>query len=219
MYRTGDLVRYRKDGTLDFFGRLDHQVKLRGYRIELGEIEAVMRQCVGILDAVTVLREDGADKRLVGYLVYEGDEPPAAAKVRGQLHDALPEYMLPSALVFLKELPRLPNGKLDRSALPAPEQSAVGNGPEFVAPDNDLQQVVASAFGKILKLDRVGLDHNFFDLGANSLLLVRIHVELNRSIEPGIPLISFFQYPTVRALARFIESSGQTLALQGASYR
>jgi amino acid adenylation domain-containing protein len=219
MYRTGDLVRYRQEGTLDFFGRLDHQVKLRGYRIELGEIEAVMRGCEGILDAVTVLRADGADKRLVGYLAYEGDELPETAEVRSRLRDALPEYMVPSALVFLKELPRLPNGKLDRSALPAPEQSAAANAEAFAAPDTDMQQAVAAAFGKILKIERMGVDSNFFDLGANSLLMVRVHVELNRRIEPGIPLISFFQYPTVRSLARFLESSGQTLALQGAGYR
>ena len=214
MYRTGDLVRYRKDGTLDFFGRLDHQVKLRGFRIELGEIEAVMRKCDGILDAVTVLRGDGAGKHLVGYLAYEGDEPPSAPSVRDHLRKSLPEYMVPSALVFLKELPRLPNGKLDRSSLPAPGQTATDNEQNFVAPDTDLQHAVAAAFSKILKVERVGLDNNFFDLGANSLLIVRVHVELNRHIEPGIPLISFFQYPTVRSLTRYIESSGQTLSLQ-----
>jgi amino acid adenylation domain-containing protein len=216
MYRTGDLVRSRQDGTLDFFGRLDHQVKLRGYRIELGEIEALMRECAGIADAVTVLREDGADKRLVGYLTYDGAEPPMPAEVRGRLREALPEYMVPSALVFLKELPRLPNGKLDRSALPSPESSTVENEQAFVAPDTDVQEAVAAAFGKVLETDRIGVDSNFFDLGANSLSLVRVHVELNRHIEPGIPLLRFFQYPTVRLLARFMESSGQTLSLQSA---
>jgi len=174
-----------------------------------------MRGCAGVLDAVTVLREDEADKRLVGYLAYEGDEPPTAA-VRSQLRDALPEYMVPSALVFLKQLPRLPNGKLDRSALPSPEGVTADREQAFVAPDTDVQQAVASAFSTVLKADRIGIDSNFFDLGANSLLLVRVHVELNRRIEPGIPLIRFFQYPTVRALARFIETSGHTLSLQGA---
>ena len=212
MYRTGDLVRYRHDGTLDFFGRLDHQVKLRGYRIELGEIEAVMRGCEGILDAVTVLREDGADKRLVGYLTYEGDGPPAASEIRSKLRDTLPEYMVPSALVFLQELPRLPNGKLNRSALPSPEPSTASSDAAFVAPDTDVQQAVASAFSKILETEKIGVDSNFFDLGANSLLIVRVHAELNRRIDPGIPLIRFFQFPTVRTLARAIETSGQTLS-------
>ncbi len=124
LYRTGDLVRYRPDGTLDFFGRMDHQVKFRGFRIELGEIENALRQCPGVLDAVTLLREDNGDKRLVGYLVCADGETPSASAVREHLRATLTEYMIPGAFVFLKEFPRLPNGKLDRAALPAPERAA-----------------------------------------------------------------------------------------------
>ncbi len=206
MYRTGDLVRYRGDGTLDFFGRLDHQVKLRGFRIELGEIEAAMRTCAGVLDAVTLLREDAAEKYLVGYLTVQTIEPPALAAVREHLRATLPEYMVPSVFVFLKDFPRLPNGKLDRSRLPAPDKMDGASEP-FVAPDTDMQRTVAAAFRKVLKIDHVGLDNNFFDMGANSLLIVKVHAELNRHLEASIPLITFFQYPTVRALARFIEAA------------
>ena len=115
LYRTGDLVRYRPDGTLDFLGRMDHQVKLRGFRIELGEIENALRNCHGVADAVTLLREDNGEKRLVAYLLCAEGEPPALASVRDHLRAVLPGYMIPSAFVSLQEFPRLPNGKLNRS--------------------------------------------------------------------------------------------------------
>ncbi len=209
LYRTGDLVRYRPDGTLDFFGRMDHQVKLRGFRIELGEIENELRNCPGILDAVTVLREEQGDKLLVGYLACGDGEPPAVSVVRDHLRETLPEYMVPAAFVFLAEFPRLPNGKLDRGALPHPER-ATGEGKlDFVAPAPGLQQTVAQVFRSVLLIEQVGLDDNFFDLGAHSLQIVKAHGDLNQQIEPKIPLISFFQYPTVRALTRFIEEFSQ----------
>jgi amino acid adenylation domain-containing protein len=204
LYRTGDLVRYRSDGTLDFLGRMDHQIKLRGFRIELGEIESALRNCPGVVDAVTVLRQDSEDKHLVAYLISAG-EPPSIASVRDYLRTTLPDYMVPAAFVFLKEFPRLPNGKLDRDTLPAPERSANADGVDFVAPATTLQQTIADVFRHVLDVEQVGVDHNFFDLGAHSLQIVRAQEELNRRIDRKVPLISFFQYPTIRMLANFIE--------------
>jgi amino acid adenylation domain-containing protein len=212
MYRTGDLVRYRSDGTLDFYGRLDHQVKLRGFRIELGEIENTLRNCDGVQDAVTLVREEGGEKRLVAYVIYAGDEPPSHFPLRDRLRESLPEYMVPAAFLFLKEFPRLPNGKLDRSALPAPEVSASEGRDALHAPATGLQQTVAQVFRNVLAIERVGLDDNFFDLGAHSLQMVKAHADLNQRIERPISLISFFQYPNVRALSAFIEQSGENVS-------
>ena len=205
LYRTGDRVRYRPDGTLDFFGRMDDQVKLRGFRIELGEIESSLRNCPGVRDAVTLLREENEDKRLAAYLVFAEGEAPSVASVLDHLRETLPEYMIPADFVFLKELPRLPNGKLDRAALPVPERSVGDSKLIFAAPATVLQQTVATVFRNVLSIDQVGVDDNFFDLGAHSLQIVKVHAELNQQIDPKIPLISFFQYPTVRALSKFIE--------------
>jgi amino acid adenylation domain-containing protein len=215
LYRTGDLVRYRPDGTLDFFGRIDHQVKLRGFRIELAEIESALRSFPGVLDTVTILRDDQGDKRLVGYVVTQ-DEPPSVAALRDHLRETLPEYMVPTAFVVLKELPRMPNGKLDRAALPAPEQLAGERSSSFIAPATSLQQTVANVFRSVLRIEQVGLDDNFFDLGAHSLQIVKIHSELNQNIDPKIPLISFFQYPTIRALTKFVEEFSQSEACTAA---
>jgi amino acid adenylation domain-containing protein len=205
LYRTGDLVRYRSDGTLDFLGRMDHQVKLRGFRIELGEIESALRALPGIVDAVVLLREDNADKRLVGYLVTADTTAPSADRVLDYLRAKLPSYMVPSAFVFLAEFPRLPNGKLSRAALPAPERAMGSDWLDTEAPVTTLQETIAAVLRNVLDIEQVGVDTNFFDLGAHSLQIVRAHEELNRQIESKISLISFFQYPTVRALARFIE--------------
>jgi amino acid adenylation domain-containing protein len=214
LYRTGDLVRYRPDGTLDFLGRMDHQVKLRGFRIELGEIENALRNCHGVADAVTLLREDNGEKRLVAYLLWDEGEPPALASVRDHLRAVLPGYMIPSAFVPLQAFPRLPNGKLNRVALPAPERSVETDKHDFEAPVTSLQQTIAEVFRNVLDTDQVGVDNNFFDLGAHSLQIVRAHDELNRRIDPKIPLISFFQYPTIRMLASFIEQQSQAEACE-----
>jgi amino acid adenylation domain-containing protein len=217
LYRTGDLVRYRGDGTLDFLGRVDHQVKLRGFRIELGEIENALRSHPSIADSVTQLREVGGDKRLVAYVVVNQNATPAESDLRDHLRAVLPEYMVPASFVFLSEFPRLPNGKLDRAALPAPDRSDYESKREFVAPAKGLQQNIAAAFRNVLQVEKVGLDDNFFDLGAHSLQIVKVHADLHQSIETKVPLISFFQYPTIRALAGFIEQQSGNEALASAA--
>lgn len=203
MYRTGDLVRYRDDGTLDFYGRADFQVKLRGFRIELGEIDNALARIEGVISAVTLLDEGEGDKRLVAYIESQS-EALTQSSIRERLRESLPEYMVPSAFVFLKKLPRLPNGKLDRSSLPKPEMSKRDDG-SFVAPGSGTQQIIARVFQEVLQLDRVGVDENFFDLGAHSLQMVRVRALLNQQIEKPISLVSLFQYPNVRVLSNFID--------------
>lgn len=213
MYRTGDLVRYRADGTLDFYGRADYQVKLRGFRIELGEIDNVLRQWDSATDAVTLLREDDGEKRLVAYL-ETSESTPSSAALRDRLRETLPDYMIPAAFVFLPKLPRLPNGKLDRSSLPKPEAAKREDG-AFTAPAAGTQQIVARVFQEVLQLDRVGAEENFFDLGAHSLQMVHVHALLNQRVNKPIPLVALFQYPNVRVLSAFIERSGVEAAASG----
>jgi amino acid adenylation domain-containing protein len=213
MYRTGDLVRYRSDGTLDFYGRADYQVKLRGFRIELGEIDNALRQLDAVTDAVTLLREDDGEKRLVAYIEYAG-EAPSSTVLREGIREKLPDYMIPAAFVFLEKLPRLPNGKLDRSSLPKPEM-VKREEEAFAAPAAGTQQVVAQALQEVLQVDRVGADENFFDLGAHSLQMVRVHAALNQRLDKPIPLVALFQYPNVRTLSSYIERTGAEVAASG----
>ncbi|MCP5339967.1 MAG: amino acid adenylation domain-containing protein [Sinobacteraceae bacterium] len=203
VYRTGDLVRWLADGRLEFIGRRDHQVKLRGFRIELGEIEAVLATLPGVKETVVQVREDTpGDQRLVAYIVtVDGSESDVEA-VRASLRSHLPEYMVPNQFVMLAALPLTPNGKVDRKALPVPADSAM-----TVEPDVDealmtpLQRKVASIWKQILRVDRVGLSTNFFDIGGHSLLLVRLHMALQRAFGRDLPLIELFQHTTVAAQA------------------
>lgn len=202
LYRTGDLARLCADGTVEFLGRIDHQVKVRGYRIETGEIEALLKH-PAVQDARVVLREDTpGDKRLVAYLVMPGD--PAAQTVaevietlRAQLRASVPDYMLPAAFVAIPTLPLNPNGKLDRFALPAP--SAVRDMPagQRRLPRNALEASIASAWSEVLGLEVIGIDENFFELGGDSFKAVRAV----RSIGRGVSVMDLFRHPTIAALA------------------
>jgi len=178
LYRTGDLGRLSRDGELEYVGRKDHQVKVRGYRIETGEVEAALRELEWVREAVVVVREEVAgDQRLVGYLVGEsgGEEElrERERELRVQLRGRLPEYMVPSAYVWLAELPLTPNGKVDRRGLPAPEQvqSAAA---EYVGPRNELEERLAGIWRELLRVERVGVTDNFFELGGHSLLATQV---------------------------------------------
>ena len=161
MYRTGDLARWSNDGTLEFLGRGDQQIKLRGFRIELGEIEAALKSQPGIAHAAVIVREDGASgKELVAYLVPSGEELPDPSTLRRDLGARLPDYMVPSAFVSLPALPLTPNGKLDRRALPAPERQKES----YRAPRTPEEEMLCGIFADVLSLDRVGVDDNFFAL-------------------------------------------------------
>ncbi len=206
MYRTGDLVRYRTDGVIDFLGRVDHQVKVRGHRIELGEIEAALMQHSDIRQAVVVLRTDNPeDPQLAAYLVPAAAEVPAPNALRDFLKQKLPEHMVPAVYVSLEQMPMTPNGKIDRKALPAPQGSRVKGEGEFVAPKGSVEQSLAQIWKDILHVEQIGVDDNFFDFGGHSLQVVQVQNRLRETLGIDVPVLKLFQFPTIRALAKFID--------------
>ncbi|RST05416.1 amino acid adenylation domain-containing protein [Streptomyces sp. WAC07149] len=213
LYRTGDLARVMPDGDLDFVSRVDHQVKLRGYRIEPGEIETALTSDAAVAEAVALVREDApGDRRLVAYLVPAPGADAAAlapARLRGLLGARLPEYMVPSAFVTLGALPLTANGKLDRTALPAPERAATAVG-EHVAPRDEDERAVARVWSEVLGLERVGVHDNFFDLGGDSLRAVAL-VGALREAGRRVAVRDVFEHRTVARLCRALreeESAG-----------
>lgn len=208
LYKTGDLARHRSDGTLDFLGRSDHQIKLRGFRIELGEIEAQLARHPSIRECVVVAREDTpGDLRLVAYCVAKGSAP-ATEDLRQPLRDALPEFMVPSAFVILPELPLTPNGKVDRKLLPAPDKVKAGEQREYVAPASELEETIAAVWREVLRLESVGASDNFFDLGGHSLLVVQVHRGLRDRLDQPLSLTDLYRFPTIGSLAAHLSSGG-----------
>ncbi|HKG94775.1 MAG TPA: amino acid adenylation domain-containing protein [Gemmatimonadaceae bacterium] len=208
LYRTGDLVKYAVDGTVEFLGRVDHQVKIRGHRIELGEIEAALKAQPGVHETVVVAREDVAgDKRLVGYVtaVPGGEVTLDGAELRNVLRSSLPEYMVPSHVVVLETMPRTPNGKTDRKGLPSPDQvagaSSAAEAAAYVPPGNDLEQQIAAIWQEVLHAPQVGMQDNFFDLGGHSMLVVKVSVKLKAALGRNVAITDLFRFPTVRSLA------------------
>ncbi len=204
LYKTGDKVRYLPDGNIEFLGRLDQQVKLRGYRIELGEIEAALMQHAAIHNAVVVLREDSpGHKRLAAYVTAEADLPDTC-ELRAFLKQHLPDYMLPSAFVALKQFPLTPNGKVDRNALPAPEQSELEHIGDYVAPRSPVEEILAGLWAEVLNLKRVGIHDNFFEQGGDSLLAVQLVARVEELFNKRIPIEEVFKHPTVIGQALFL---------------
>ncbi|MDQ1592163.1 MAG: hypothetical protein QOG71_2790 [Pyrinomonadaceae bacterium] len=212
LYRTGDLARYRPDGEIEYLGRVDHQVKLRGFRIELGEIEAALVKYAGVREAVVVVREDAAgDKRLVAYLAAQPDDAPSVKGVRDYLKEKLPHYMIPSVYVMLAALPLTPNGKVNRAALPEPAEARPELAASYVVPRTQAEEAVAAVWQEILRVEHVGVNDNFFDLGGHSLLMVQAHAKLRESFErPELSVIDLFKYPTVSALAKFLSREDES---------
>jgi amino acid adenylation domain-containing protein len=201
LYRTGDIVRYRPDGALEFVGRGDHQVKVRGFRIELGEIETVLTQHPAVAEAVVVAREDRpGDRYLAAYLRSAGPVP-AVSELRGFLKGRLPDYMVPSTFTSLEEFPLTPNGKVDRRRLPEPDDRRTVSRAPFLAPRGRVEDAIAAAWRDVLRLDQVGVDDNFFDLGGHSLLLVQVQAKLRSVLGREIAIVEMFQYPTIRTMA------------------
>jgi non-ribosomal peptide synthetase component F len=209
MYRTGDLARWRDDGVVEFLGRADNQVKILGHRIEPGEIETVLGTHGRIKQSCVVPNTDeNGSKRLVAYYVPAGSEV-KAAELRAFLTERLPQYMIPALLVPVSALPLTPNGKIDRAAFPAPcaavqPQSAVETA------TTQLERTIVGIWSQQLGSEQVRLDDNFFDLGGNSLSLVRIHMSLRKALQVEIPMTVLFEFTTVRSLARYF--SGQVSA-------
>lgn len=205
MYRTGDLVRRLSDGPIEFLGRLDHQVKLRGFRIELGEIETGLARYPGVREAVVIVREDvPGDKRLVAYITTDQQALTVTA-VREFLTGKLPNYMLPSTVVRLDAMPITPNGKIDRKALPAPESGRSAREKEFVPPHTDQEKTLAAIWAEVLRLERVGVHDNLFELGADSLHIFQIAARANKA---GIRIApaQFLKYRTITSLLTQLEN-------------
>jgi amino acid adenylation domain-containing protein len=203
LYRTGDTVRRNTEGLIEFLGRADHQIKLRGFRIELDEIEAAIRSIAKPRQCAVVARKSpSGEPMIVGYLVdcEMNDE-----SLRPALHARLPEYMLPVAFVAMEELPVLPNGKLDRQALPEPRQSATMR--QLVNPRSETEEMVCSAFIDALKRDAISVTDNFFDLGGHSLMAGRIMSRLRTQTGLALPLRTLFEHPTIAELASAIDAS------------
>jgi amino acid adenylation domain-containing protein len=212
LYRTGDLARYLSDGNIEYLGRNDEQVKVRGYRIELGEIEAALAQHEAVRETVVLAREDTpGDRRLVAYVVHAQEEAPHSQELRSYLKERLPEYMVPALFVPLKELPLTPNGKIDRRALSEPgfERPDLEN--TYVAPRTDLEEVLAAVWAEVLKIERVGVHDNFFDLGGDSIRSVRV-VALAKARGVEFTVQQIFRAQTVAELAQEILTGGSETA-------
>jgi amino acid adenylation domain-containing protein len=206
LYRTGDLVRYGEDGSLEFGGRLDYQVKVRGFRIELGEVEAALLRHETVRAVVVDAREvREGEQRLVAYVVGSQKQMPTASEWRTFLIQVLPEYMIPSLFISLAELPLLPNGKVNRAALPAPDASRPELRREYVAPENPTQARLVELYMNVLALDKVGIHDDFFELGGDSILATRLVSRVRRTYEIELPLRELFWKPTVFELAEVIE--------------
>ncbi|HEX8191018.1 MAG TPA: non-ribosomal peptide synthase/polyketide synthase [Pyrinomonadaceae bacterium] len=202
MYRSGDGARFRGDGTLDFLGRLDDQVKVRGYRVELGEVEAALRRHTSVREAAAALRKGtGGDVALVAYVVGEDGAAPDSATLRAFLKDKLPEYMIPSAFVALDALPLTSNGKVNRRALPAPERAGQPAGDAYVAPRTQAEATVAAVWEEVLGVGRVGVHDNFFDLGGHSLLATHLVHKAGTRFGVNLFLRDLFRAPTVAEFA------------------
>ena len=206
LYRSGDRARWLGDGNLEFYGRVDYQAKIRGYRVELEEIESVLQEQAGVQQAVVVVRaEGGGEKRLVGYVVAE----PAAAsasQLRTYLRSKLPEYMVPSAWVFLQQFPLTPNGKVDRHALPAPEGRRPRLAEPYMAPRTAIERLLSGIWQEVLQVAPVGIHDNFFDLGGESLLATQVVSRVRRSLCTDVNVRTLFETPTIAQLAEKVES-------------
>jgi amino acid adenylation domain-containing protein len=202
LYRTGDVARYQAGGVIEFLGRMDQQVKVRGYRIELGEIEAILAQHSNVRDAAVVALDDKAGrKRLVAYVVSDGDRDETTKEIREYLQERLPEYMTPSAFVVMKALPLTQNGKINRQELPAPDLST---GAEFVEPGSPIEELLADLFAEVLEVERVGVTDDFFALGGHSLLATQLIAKLHQIMPINLPLRRIFEAPTVRGLSEIV---------------
>jgi amino acid adenylation domain-containing protein len=207
LYRTGDRGRWRNDGLLEHLGRIDSQVKVRGYRIELGEIEAACKAVEGVAESVVAAREDRpGDVRLVAYLRLVPGAAVNDDTLRNHLAGRLPDYMLPQHVVRLDAIPRLPNGKIDRRQLPAPDMTQVAKA-EHVRPRNETEAVLLAAMESVLSLPGLGVHDDFFALGGHSLLAARLTSQLNRELQLNLPLRTLFESPTAEKLALAVEQA------------
>ena len=212
IYRTGDLARYLPDGNIDYLGRRDTQVKIRGNRVEIGEIEVLINQLNNIQQAVVVAREDvPGSKRLVAYMI-SGNDRPDTDYVRKSIEKQLPDFMHPSAYVWVKEFPKTTSGKVDRKALPKPDLKRPELSVLYKAPATPIEKNITGVWMELLLLDKIGTDDNFFELGGNSLLALKTVAELKHKFNYEVPITKLYQFPTISGLLNLITGTNQAPA-------
>jgi len=206
LYKTGDLVRYRADGNIEFLGRVDNQIKIRGFRVELEEIEQALRQHASVGDCVVVLRESrDSDKRLVAYVVMGEQSATAIRDLRNFLKAKLPSYMVPAAFELIDALPLMPNGKINRRALPEPRNHTETD-ESFVPPRTPVEELLADIWREVLKLEQIGIQDNFFDVGGHSLLAARVVSKVRAVLDIEFGMVDVFQAPTIESLAELLQA-------------
>jgi len=208
LYRTGDLVRYLPDGNLEFIERIDQQIKIRGFRIELGEIESVIKDLPLIKDVTVVAKLSGTENRILAYIILDNAAKFDENEMKLNLKNKLPDYMVPTALIPLDEFPLTTNGKIDRKALPDPEQGQTGQ--TFVKPGSDLERKLASIWQEVLQVDQIGVNDSFFDLGGHSLGIVQVQGKIKEVFERDLNVVDMFKYPTIASLAKFLSDKGSS---------
>ncbi|MEH2068925.1 MAG: amino acid adenylation domain-containing protein [Nostoc sp.] len=219
LYKTGDLVRYLPNGNIEYLGRIDNQVKIRGFRIELGEIETALSQHGNVqTSCVIACEETPGNKRLVAYVVPQKDVTLIMGELRQFLADKLPGYMLPTAFIILESLPLTPNGKVDRHALPKPDLQQELS--DYVMPNTEVERIIAGIWQKALVIEKVGIYNNFFELGGNSLLLVKINQQLQEELRLELSMVDMFNYPNIHSLSQYLNTKYHKLnAIKQSNFR
>jgi amino acid adenylation domain-containing protein len=218
LYKTGDLARYLPTGDIEYLGRIDNQVKIRGFRIELGEIEAAIVQNLPVREATVIVREDEpGDLRLVAYLVPATSAALDIAKIRQSLKQQLPDYMVPAAFVSVAAMPLTANGKLDRQALPMPDATSLGVATSVVSADTEIEAGLTEIWREILRLERVGVEDNFFDLGGNSLLGLKVIASIQTRWQVKVSPVRLYQYFNIRSMAAYLTELLATTPVGAAS--
>jgi amino acid adenylation domain-containing protein len=214
LYQTGDLARYLPDGNLDFLGRIDDQVKIGGHRIEPGEVEEIVQNHPAVQQAAVVVEEEKSIKRLIAYVVPRAGQVVNAFDLKGHVRRSLPEAMVPSTIVEVKEFPLTASGKIDRKRLPKVEGTKSRAAESGVAPRTEIERYIAEVWREFLQIDKVSVEDNFFDLGGHSLMIVLICTRLASRFNERIKLVDLFSYPTIAALAKYLERSQDDTALE-----
>jgi amino acid adenylation domain-containing protein len=205
LYKSGDLARYLADGDIEYIGRIDNQVKIRGFRIELGEIEAALAEHSGLRDSAVIMREDRpGDRQLVAYLITKREPAPSISELRSFLKERLPEYMIPSVFVLLDHLPLTNNGKLDRRALPSPEQQRREIEKTHVAPTSQLEKLLVEIWQEVLEIENIGIHDNFFELGGDSIKGAILINKLQERFKEIIHVVVIFDNPNIADLAKYL---------------
>jgi acyl carrier protein len=208
LYRTGDRARHAPDGSVEYLGREDNQVKVRGFRIELREIEVVLGRHPGVEESAVVAAEkEPGDKFLAAYFVPRRGQAPDAEGLKNFLRERLPAHMVPAAFIALDRMPLTPNGKLDRRALPAPAPELIDRRPPIVEPRTEIERAQAQIWAEVIRVDKVGIDDNFFDLGGHSLAATQLLSRLRASFGVELTLADFFAAATVREVSKKIEAA------------